>query len=293
MPAIAIGKFDALHLGHRALLEQAAGCGEPVLMTFTGMAETLGWTARLPLVAPADRNEVLAAWSRELGRDITHLELPFAAIREMSPRDFVTNLRDRHQARAVIVGEDFRFGRDRCGGTGELIQLGRELGIGIRVVDHLSYRDAPISSSRIRTDLATGDLASVAACLGRPYRFIGTVARGDGRGRSLGFPTANCGSPETQEPATGVYAAWARFADDANRRFPAAVNIGHLPTVGGNRPLSVEAHLLGFAGDGYGRRLALDFTTRLRAELRLPDLDALRRQLAQDIAQVRELLTKN
>jgi riboflavin kinase/FMN adenylyltransferase len=142
---------------------------------------------------------------------------------------------------------------------------------------------AVASSSRVREALAAGDVATAALCLGRPHRLVGTVVRGDGRGRRLGFPTANLGRPRNQAPAPGVYAARAVLPGGT---WPAAVNVGVLPTVGADRPLTVEAHLIGYAGDCYGADLALDLTARIRDERRFASLDELKVQIARDIAAV-------
>jgi riboflavin kinase/FMN adenylyltransferase len=109
---------------------------------------------------------------------------------------------------------------------------------------------------------------------------VGTVERGDGRGRAIGMPTANCGARENQEPAPGVYAG---IAELDNRRWPAAINVGRNPTIAPDRPLTVEAHLVGYSGECYGSRLALDLVARLRDERRFPSLDALKEQIAADV----------
>jgi riboflavin kinase/FMN adenylyltransferase len=132
----------------------------------------------------------------------------------------------------------------------------------------------------VREALAQGDVATARACLGRPHRLVGTVARGDGRGRGIGFPTANCAERENQEPAPGVYAA---IAEIAGERHPAAVNIGRLPTIAPDRPLTVEAHLIGFSRECYGERIALDVLARLREERRFGSLDELKAQIAKDV----------
>lgn len=287
MKAIAIGKFDALHRGHLALAERAVRLGRPHLLTFAGMAEVLGWPRRQPLVAPADRARVLAEWSQRLGAEIGLIELPFAAIQPLSPAEFVRHLVREVGAQAVVVGDDFRFGRGRSGATADLVALARAEGCAAEVVPAVLHAGTPVSSSGVRDALAAGDVALAAALLGRPYRLCGTVVRGDGRGRRIGVPTANLGGRSNQEPASGVYAGWA-LLDGA--RLPAAINVGHVPTVGGGRPLTVETHLLGYDGDCYGRPLALEFTSRLRDERRFAGLDELVAQIRADIAATRDLL---
>jgi riboflavin kinase/FMN adenylyltransferase len=291
-PALAIGKFDALHLGHRALAERAATLGEPGLLQFSGMAEVLGWPQRLPLVAPSERARVLAAWAQQLRCRLRTVAVPFATVRPMLPAQFIDFLADQLGAQAVVVGEDFRFGRDRSGDLSQLAALAGARALAVAVVGVVAAGGSAISSSRIRADLAVGEVALTALCLGRPYRLVGTVVRGDGRGRRLGFPTANLSRRENQEPGLGVYAAWAELIVGSRAlRLRAAVNIGHLPTVGADRPLTVEAHFLDPAPDCYDCRLALDFVVRLREERRFGDLEELRAQIARDVAAAAAALT--
>jgi riboflavin kinase/FMN adenylyltransferase len=285
--AICVGKFDALHLGHRALAERAVAIeGSACLLGFTGMAEILGWPARRPLIAPSDRPRVLERWSAELGGAVTQAALPFAEIRPLAAAEFLRLLRERFAARTLVVGEDFRGGRGREAGVAELGPLAASLGLRLEVVPHRDAEGAAISSSRVREALAQGDVATARACLGRPHRVVGTVARGDGRGRGIGFPTANCAERENQEPASGVYAA---VAELGGARFAAAVNIGRLPTIAPDRPLTVEAHLIGFSRDCYDERIALDFVARIREERRFGSLDELKAQIARDVEQARSL----
>lgn len=287
MTAYAIGKFDALHRGHYALVAQAAACATPCLLGFSGMAEELGWPTRKPLVAPADRARVLTAWSQSLHTTVGELELPFASVRSMSPDEFVNHLRTTQRASALVVGEDFRFGRDRGGDATALRTLSQAAGMRVEIVPAILHLNKVVSSSGVRTALAAGDVALAGALLGRPHRLVGTVVRGDGRGRKLGIPTANLGGCANQEPASGVYAAWATLN---GKRLPAALNIGHVPTIGGDRPLTVEAHLIGWSGDCYGRDVALDLIAHVRSEHRFATLDALVAQIRADIAVVPALL---
>lgn len=288
MTAFAIGKFDALHRGHFALAERAAAFGEPRLLTFSDMARELGWPERRPLVANDDRARVLAQWSQTLGAAVSEIELPFACIRGMSPADFISHVRTTCGAQALVVGEDFRFGRDRGGDADTLRALTTASGMQVAVLPAVRHAGEVVSSSGVRAALAAGDVLLASALLGRPHRLLGTVVRGDGRGRQLGIPTANLGQRANQEPAPGVYAAWAELD---GRRLPAALNIGHLPTIGGERPLTVEAHLIGWAGDCYGRPLALDVVARLRGEQRFASVADLVARIRADIAAVPAVLT--
>ncbi len=274
--AIAVGKFDALHVGHRVLAERAAELGPPRLLRLTGLAEAFGWPQRAPLVAEDDRARVLAGWAGHPDEAAA----AFAELRALDGAGFLDWLQRTHGATALVVGADFRCGRGRSAGVVELAPLCVARGIRLVVVEPVQVGGAVASSSRVRGALATGDVAVAALCLGRPHRLVGTVVRGDGRGRGLGFPTANLGQPRNQAPAPGVYAARAVIAGGS---WPAAVNVGVLPTVGADRPLTVEAHLIGYTGDCYGADLALDLTARIRDERRFASLDELKAQIAIDV----------
>jgi len=288
MTACAIGKFDALHRGHFALVERAATLGQPIVVTFSDMATVLGWEQRLPLVAPIDRVRILDAWSQQLNTTVRLAEIPFATVRHLSPTDFVAYLRQHLGATTVIVGEDFRFGHNRRGDVAALQQQMTAHGGTTAIVAPVCHDNETISSSRVRAALASGDMHTVGLLLGRPHRVIGTVVRGEGRGKKIGFPTANLGICLNQPPAIGVYAAWAMLDD---KRIPAAINIGHLPTISGDRPLTIEAHLIDWHGDCYGQVLELDIIQRVREEHRFATWDALVEQIQADVSVVRSLLS--
>ena len=190
-------------------------------------------------------------------------------------------------AQALVVGEDFRFGRDRIGDSATLRELAIAMGMQVAVLPPVRHEGTMISSSAVRSALAAGDVALAAALLGRPHRLVGTVVRGDGRGRQLGIPTANLGDRANQEPGPGVYAAWAEVD---GQRLPAALNVGHLPTVGGARPLTVEAHLIDWSTDIYGHPLTFDLIARVRGEQRFDSIAALVNQIQQDVMTVKQLL---
>jgi riboflavin kinase/FMN adenylyltransferase len=290
-PLIAtIGKFDALHRGHRRLVSVAAELGRPLVVSFAGMAEVLGWPPRLPIVPVGDRPRILASWGRELEREIEQLELPFQAVRGLEPAAFVDLLREVHGCGGIVTGASFRFVRDRSGGAADLQRLCAVRGMAARAVEILAMAAAPVSSSRVRHELAAGAVETVTELLGRPHRVLGVVERCHGRGRQLGFPTANCGQRLNLAAGPGVYAARAWIDDEGP--IPAAVNIGHLPTLGEDRPLSVEAHLLDWTRDCYGARIGLDLVARIRDEQRFEGLEALRGQIGRDVGRAREVLEK-
>jgi riboflavin kinase/FMN adenylyltransferase len=278
MSVLCLGKFDALHRGHRALAERAAAHGGPVqLLSFAGMAKILGWQPRLPLTAPLDRTRILATWPGTPGE----LDLPFADIQPLDALGFIRLLQSRLGATAVVVGENFRGGRGRQADVAAFTRAGVEAGLTVLAVSQIADAEGPVSSTRVRSALDAGDVIAVEALLGRRHRLLGRVVRGDGRGRQIGIPTANLGERANQEPGTGVYAAWAIVG---GQRLPAVVNVGRVPTAGEDRPLTVEAHLLGWQGDLYEAPLALEFVARLRAERRFSGFSELVAQIHLDIA---------
>ena len=284
MSVVCLGKFDALHRGHRALASCAAASGESVrLVCFSGMAEALGWHPRLPLTAPSDRARILDSWPGAP----SEVALPFAEIRELDAAAFVRLIAHRLGATTLVVGEDFRGGRGRHADVAAFVEAGRSAGVMVQAVSAVADDHGPVSSTRVRTALAAGDLATVEALLGRRHRLVGTVVRGDGRGRKIGIPTANLGHRENQEPGSGVYAAWAFLAD---QRVPAVVNIGNVPTAGEDRPLTVEAHLLDWQTDCYDQPLALECVQRIRTEQRFASFTDLVARIHIDIQKARFIL---
>ncbi len=279
-----IGKFTAMHRGHRALVAAAAARGAPVVVRFSGMDTALGWQPRIPLLTSAGRSRVLDAWSGELGLTIASLELPFVRVRGLDAGAFLDLLCAEHAVTAVVCGPDFRCGRDRSTGVGELAALCRARSMAMEVVGPVLERGRPISSSRIRTAVCRGQVAAAARMLGRPHELVGRVVHGEGRGRELGFPTANLGACATLAPATGSYAARALLRE---RSVAAALNVGRNPTIGRGRALSIEAHLIDWSGDCYDAQISLQLLRRLRPERRFPDHAALSAQIAADVQAAR------
>lgn len=287
--AVAVGNFDGVHLGHAAIAAMlrsvAAAAGVPaVALTFDPHPASIvrPGAAPVPLTTPARRAELLLA----LGLDAVLVQSADEALVALSAEDFYREiLRDRLGGRAFVEGPDFRFGAGRAGDVDLLARLAVTDGAGVTVVPPVLAAGEPVSSSRLRRLVAAGDVAAAASLATAPHRASSVVVSGARRGRSLGFPTANLGSVATLLPAAGVYAARAAFADDAEPRrwFPAAVNVGPAPTFG-ESAAGVEAHLVGFSGDCYGRVLDVDFLARLRDTRRFASADDLRAQLADDVA---------
>lgn len=287
---VAIGSFDGVHLGHQAVLKsmvaaaQEAGARTAVLTFFPHPKRVLlNLTDPYYLSSIADR----VRWIADLGVDIiiTH---PFNDdVRTTRAAEFVEQL-CQHLDMSQLWGGNFALGYKREGDVPFLRRLGEEKGYSVELVNSLVEFDGElVSSSRIRQSLRNGNMVDVHGCLGRPYLIHGVIVKGDQRGRTIGFPTANFDFwSEQLLPANGVYATYVWVDND---RYQAATNVGVRPTVDGRR-MTVEAHLLDFNGDLYGQTLGLEFVAKVRPEMKFAGLDALKAQIDQDVAEVRSLL---
>jgi riboflavin kinase / FMN adenylyltransferase len=292
--AITVGTFDGVHRGHHDVLvrlrERAQRDGlASVLVTFAPHpAEVVKPSAVPMLLTPGtERIEALAT----VGIDYVAV-VPFTrALANLSAIEFVTDvLVPRFRMRALLIGHDHGFGRDRAAGREQLLALGRAQGVPVEVVEPVRLADGrPVSSSIIRQAVATGDLDTAHAALGRRYSLSGVVQRGDQRGRTIGFPTANLGEPNPRKllPPEGVYAGVAWTRDGPYR---AMLNLGSRPTVA-DAARTIEAHLLDFDGDLYDQQIRLDLVRWLRPIQSFAGLDALRAQLALDAQASRAALT--
>ncbi len=290
--AVVFGNFDGVHLGHRALLARLVAhaqdlSGPAIAITFDPHPLAVLRPDRTPLaVEPLDAR---LRKLRDQGVDRTFVLCFNAAFAAQSANWFAsTVLRDLLGARAITVGPDTRFGH---GGGGDVDLLRRVMAKSLGIVDIFAGVELDgqlVSSSRVRAAVQAGDVALAARLLDRPFALRGTVVHGDARGRLIGFPTANL-QPENQViPGRGVYAC--RAAIDGVKH-NAVVNIGTRPTFDGHS-LRIEAHILDFQGDLYGRHLELTFIARLRAEQRFDGVPALVAQLTSDVAAARALLAE-
>lgn len=300
---VAIGKFDGVHAGHRtvierALVEAASDGAQVVAVTFDRNPLALLRPEICPesLIGATQKLQLLS----ETGIDATLLLRFDRALADLTPRQFVESiLVDALHARTVLVGEDFRFGAGGAGNPEVLAELGREHGFSVEVIDDIRSRDADrrVSSTWIRELLADGDVATAGKLLGRPHAVWGEVVHGAKRGRRLGFPTANL-SPDLEGfiPADGVYAGW--LVDEgpsgmlrSGIRYPAAISVGTNPTFDDVVQRQVEAYVLDEADlDLYGRRVEVQFVDRVRPMTAFSDVDALVRQMTDDVAEVRRVL---
>ncbi|MCP5365139.1 MAG: bifunctional riboflavin kinase/FAD synthetase [Hyphomicrobiales bacterium] len=297
--AVAIGNFDGVHLGHRAVIGEAgriaeANCLPWAVLTFEPHPRAVFQPTGQPFrLSPAAQKAQLI---EALGPH-TLFVIPFdMTFSRLSAHDFVERvIVNGLGARHVICGHDFAFGHGRQGSPELLLRLGDELGFDFTCVQEV--RDdggEPYSSSRIRRALAEGDLAAVTRLLGRPFVIEGEVTSGDQRGRTLGFPTANIALGAYQCPAKGVYAVRAHVIDGMVSQgdvlaWDGVANIGQRPTFGGQEVL-LEVHLFDVAPELYGRKLCVQLIDFIRPERKFDGLEALRTQIGDDKAEARRIL---
>jgi len=288
-----IGNFDGVHRGHLALVRQlrrlADELGVPaVVVTFDPHPLAVLAPDRFEplLTTPQQRAELL----RVAGADRVLILRTEPSLLALSPEAFFTEiLNARMQIRGLVEGPNFRFGHDRAGDVSLLGRLCAERGLPCVIVEPELLNGQMISSSKVRQALQGGDVSAARNWLGRPYRLEGVVVEGAGRGRRLGFPTANLADLATLVPRPGVYAAWAVVEGsgaEQNRPHIAAVHIGPNPTFA-ESVNKVEVHLLDHSENLLGKRLAVDFLQRIRDVQRFDSAEHLTRQIAEDLAAVR------
>ena len=290
--AVAIGNFDGVHLGHRALIEtsrQLAGPdGTVVVVTFEPLPQALIRPERAParLSTVYQKLDLL----RSAGVDLTWLMRFDSQLAALTATEFVEQaLVEKLDSSHVVVGEDFRFGCGQEGDVAMLTELGSELGFEVQTVPAVLCDKERVSSSGIRAKLADGDFTSAADWLGRPFRMEGHVTRGAGLGRTLGYPTANLRIRAEPSPLGGVLAAFSRV--NGGPWLPAVINLGRRPAVGGKEPL-LEVHFFDFNEDLYGQRLEVQFVAKLRDELNFESLDNLVEQMKRDEKRARLCLAE-
>jgi len=286
--AVALGAFDGIHLGHRAILGTAVAQArqeklQAVACTFDRhpMEVLQPDRAPMPITTLQERLELIG----ETGIDTT-VVIPFTqAVAAVEANAFVQDvLVQTLKAREIVVGFNHRFGRGARGDTRLLESLADPLGFRAHIVPALMVDGVAVSSSEIRGALQRGDLPGAARLLGRHYSIRGAVVRGAGRGRTLGFPTANVNTDRPLGLPVGVYVCQITIGASQHR---AVVNVGVRPTFGENE-LAVEAHVIDFSGDLYNEGVKLTFLRRLREERKFPSIDALRQQIALDVAAARQ-----
>ena len=287
---VTIGMFDGVHRGHRVILRRAVDraqeLGVPsVVLTFDPHPAEVVRPGSHPAVLAPPR--LKAELMEQAGLDAM-LILPFTPVLAQLPaEDFVRSvLFAALRARAIVVGANFRFGRQARGDVSMLRELGAAAGVEVDAVPLVG--DArPASSTSVRACVATGDMRAAAAMLGRAHRIEGIVVRGDQRGRQLGYPTANLQpTPHAAVPADGVYAGWLIHRGE---RLPAAISIGTNPTFEGTER-RIESYVLDASLDLYGAHIGVEFVERLRSTEKYDSLDALITAIDNDVARTRKIL---
>jgi len=289
-----VGVFDGVHLGHFHVLREVVKRAEqrglmPVMVTFAGHPKRVLLGQAPPTITSLEHRLLLF---QRAGIGAT-LVLQFSEeLREISAEDFTIQLLlDGLGLRELVFGFDSKFGKDRGGNPESLAPLSKRLGFDITEVPALRLHGRAVSSTVIREAVSLGDLSRGARMLGRPVSLLGKVVPGDGRGRGLGFPTANLDLLHELHPPAGVYAAFACRPDapaEANALVPAVINIGERPTFA-DAGHAVEVHLLDFDGDLYGDTIEVFFLQQLRGEQRFPDQAALITQIRQDVEAARQI----
>ncbi len=287
---VSIGSYDGIHLGHQALLarlaEHAVRRAEPaVLLTF----EPLPREYLLPDDPPARLTSFRERWRILESTPLDYLWLlRFGeSLRNLTAEAFAQLLAGRLHARVVVVGHDFRFGRNGEATAAVLATAGARLGFEVDVVDPVTLDGERISSSGVRAALSRGDFERARRWLGRPWSMRGRVVAGERLGGNLGFPTANLPLERRRAPVAGIFAV--RVHGVGSTALPGVASLGTRPTVGGVVAL-LEAHLFDFSGDLYGRELEVEFAAKLRDEARFASLEALTAQMRCDAADARRIL---
>lgn len=283
--SVTIGVLDGVHLGHRALLARLDPSMSSTVLTFDPHpVEVLrpGTPPRL-ITTIEERIRLLG----DVGVDCVGV-LDLGEIKDQAPEVFVEGvLVDKLRVDHLVVGEDFRFGKDRTGDLDLLVDLGPKHGFDVEPIELVHDEDSPVSSSRIRRLVETGQVAPASLLLGSWFTLTNTVIEGDKRGREIGFPTANIKPPKRKViPAHGVYSC---FATIDGTRHDAAVNVGVRPTFGGGE-LIIEAFILDFDDDLYGKPMTLEFVDYTRPEIAFAGVDELVAMMEQDVTATRKVL---
>ncbi|MBM4445180.1 MAG: bifunctional riboflavin kinase/FAD synthetase [Chloroflexi bacterium] len=289
---LTIGVFDGVHLGHRQLmdyLKRQAMSKEylPGLVTFRSHPlHTISPESPISYLTSLDERIRLI---RQQGIDLV---VPLSFDRDLAQipaRRFVSLLQEHLKMRGLVVGPDFALGQKREGNVSALRKLGKDLGFWVDVIRPEMINGEVVSSTAIRKALASGDITKVSRLLGRPFALSGKIAYGRGRGRQLGFPTANLEvSADHAIPADGVYATRARLAGGV---YGSVTNIGRRPTFGAGER-TVETYLVGYDGVAYEEELHIDFVERLRPERRFENADELAAQMKKDVEQAVAILAR-
>lgn len=292
--SVALGNFDGVHLGHQALFAMAAKFGNAIALTFDPHPGKVLQPDLAPkLITPLSRKLELIA-DHGVGAVIVQ---PFTLEYARTPAPlFEAALLDTLAASHVVIGTDFTYGASRAGTADSLDRAARTRGAAVHVVAPVTVDGVVVSSTKIREYILEGRVNAAQRLLNRFFDIDGVVVAGNGRGRSIGFPTANVDTQNELRPAPGVYAVRARLktTDDTfeDQWLCGAANIGVKPTFGGSA-VTIEIHLLNFQGDIYGREVRVQFIERLRPERRFGSSAELAAQIHRDIESTKKILARS
>lgn len=287
---LTIGKFDGVHLGHKAvlsqLIEQARQRNLPAtVMVFEPQPEEVFFPDSAPARLSTLRDKYEALSTIGIDRLICVKFNPTFA--SQSPQTFTEDLLvDTLGVKFLVVGDDFRFGKQRAGDFDMLVAAGERHGFSVVNTKSMRMADCRVSSTAIREALQQGDFEQANAMLGSPFCITGKVVHGEKRGRTIGFPTANVLLKRLNTPLNGVFAVQVTVAD---KTFGGVANIGHRPTVNGTRS-QLEVHVFDFSGNLYGQRIRVQPVAKLREEIRFESFEKLKLQIVQDASQAEKLL---
>lgn len=292
--AIALGNFDGVHRGHQAVIASARAVAEARRIALGAAVFEPHPRRFFKPDTPPFRLQTNTQRARALG-DVgvsEVFEIGFdASVASSTDAEFSEKvLKGALGASHVSVGADFRFGKARMGDASSLKALGQQLGFSVEAVTPVVEGDQKVSSSAIRDAIAAGDMARAADMLSRPWAIEGDVQRGFQRGRDFGFPTANLALGDYVRPRLGVYAVRVDTGDGV--LLPGAASVGVNPTVGALPEPVLEAHLFDFSGDLYGKTIEVELTAFLRDEAKFDDVNAMRRQMTQDVINARAALAR-
>ena len=289
--ALTVGVFDGVHRGHTHLISQLVGeAASKGLMA--GVVTFREHPAAV--LSPSFQAQYLTSFEDRLDL-LNETKIDFTvpitfdrALSKLTAEEFVSLLQDRLQMVSLVVGPDFAMGRNREGTIERLSELGDQMGFTLTVVDGLQdTKGETVRSTTIRTALGEGEVERVAELLGRRFTLVGAVVSGEGRGGKLGFPTANIAPPQGMAvPGDGIYAA---FAHLEGKRLMTAISIGTKPTFG-DHDRAIEAFVLDFDGNLYGKNLRLEFVRRLRDQVKFDTVEALLEQVDRDVAETKRIL---
>lgn len=289
---LTIGVFDGVHRGHREIINKLvsdahAHHAPAVVLTFDPHpASVLTGKEMRCLTTPDERADLLAA----LGVDVVITQRFTTDLSTATALEYMTRLKKSLGLMHLLIGYDFALGKGREGNATRLKEIGLDLGYSVEVVSALSDESGVISSTEIRKLISIGNISEASKLLGYRYQLGGEVIHGEGRGKTINFPTANVDYPKGKiMPPNGIYACWAHLG---SQKFMAATNIGLNPTFTPERQIpSLEAYLLDFDRDIYGETMQLEFVARLRDEIRYTSVDALIKQIHDDVDKTRAMLS--